>query len=123
MATGNPTLALAAPPPPAKPPATHPPDTQQQALAATYVARGNEMLAIKDISAARKIYEYAASIGSAAAAMALAKTYDAAYLAQIGAVGVRPDQALALAWYRKAAVLGDPNARLRLQALGATDTN
>jgi len=122
VATGNAALALAAPPP-ARPPATHQPDTQQQAMAATYVARGNEKLAIKDISAARKIYEYAASLGSAAAAMALAKTYDAAYLAQIGAVGVRPDQALALTWYRKAAVLGDPNARLRLQALGATDAN
>ena len=116
----------AAPPPtnmalavPTRPPTPHQPDAQQQALAAMYLARGNEKLAIKDISAARKIYEYAADGGSAAAAMALAKTYDPAYLAEIGAVGVRPDQALATAWYRKAAALGDPDAKVRLQTLGA----
>ena len=108
---------------PTTPPAAQQPDAQQQALAAMYVARGNEKLAIKDISAARKIYEYAAGIGSAAAAMALARTYDPAWLAENGAIGVRPDQAQAVAWYRKASVLGDPNARVRLQALGAADAN
>ena len=43
---------------------------------ATYVARGDAMLAIKDISGARRFYEVAANAGNAPAAMALARTYD-----------------------------------------------
>ncbi len=56
-----------------------------------YASRGDAMLAIKDISAARKFYEYAANAGSARAAAALAGTYDPAILINLGAVGVRPD--------------------------------
>jgi TPR repeat protein len=88
-------------------------------MAAMYVSRGNEMLAIKDISAARKFYEYAADAGSAAGAMALAKTLDPTYLAGLGVIGLKPDLALAATFYRKAAALGDPDAKARLQALGA----
>ena len=119
IASTIPTAASAGNPEAAPLAAPRPPDAQQQALAAMYLARGDERLAIRDISAARKIYEYAASIGSAAAAMALAKTYDPAFLAEIGAVGVTPDQTQAVEWYRKAVALGDPNAKARLQALGA----
>ncbi len=88
-----------------------------------YLSRGNEMLALKDISAARKLYQYAANAGSAAAAMALARTLDPAYLAELGVVGLRPDPALAAAWYRKAVALGDPNAKVRLQALVTNNAN
>ncbi len=70
------------------------------------------MLAQKDISAARKFYEYAANAGSARAATALARTYDPAFAAQLGELGLRPDPALAAAWYRKAAELGGPPAQL-----------
>jgi TPR repeat protein len=76
------------------------------------------MLAIKDISAARVFYEYAANAGSARAAMALAETYDAAFLDQLGAVGPRPNPAMAADWYRKAAALGDRSAEAWLRALG-----
>jgi TPR repeat protein len=92
-------------------------------VAAIYISRGNAMLALKDISAARKFYEYAADAGSPAAAMALARTLDPAYLADLGVVGLRPDPALAAVWYRRAAVLGAPDAKARLQALGANDAN
>ena len=117
IASAIPTAASAGKP--ETPAAPHQPDAQQQALAAMYLARGDEKLAIRDISAARKIYEYAADIGSAAAAMALAKTYDPGFLTEIGAVGVTPDQTQAVVWYRKAVALGEPNAKARLQALGA----
>jgi TPR repeat protein len=91
---------------------------QEQAAAAAFAGRGDAMLAIKDISAARVFYEYAANAGSARAAMALAKTYDAAFLNQLGAVGPRPNPAMAADWYRKAAALGDRGAEAWLRAPG-----
>jgi hypothetical protein len=83
------------------------PTAQDQAVVVFYATRGDEMLARKDISAARKFYEYAANAGSARAAAALAKTFDAAFDAQLGMVGLKPDPASAAAWYRRAAELGD----------------
>ena len=83
-------------------------------MAAFYAARGDEMLSLKDISAARKFYEYAANAGSARAATALARTYDPAFVAQLGVVGLKPDPALAATWYRKAAELGGPRSGLQL---------
>jgi len=98
-------------------PATSVPTAQEQSMAALYASRGDEMLAIKDISAARKFYEYAANAGSARAATALARTHDPAFLTRLGAVGLTPDPVLAAAWYRKAAALGDPDADARLHSL------
>jgi hypothetical protein len=113
-ATGKTAMAVAIP---AARLATTPPTVEEQSMAATYASRGDAMLAIKDFSAARKFYEYAANGGSARAAMALAKTYDPAFLTQLGAVGVRPDPALAANWYRTAAALGAPDAEARLHTL------
>jgi hypothetical protein len=86
------------------------PTAREDPLAGVYADRGDGMLAIKDISAARKLYEYAANAGSARAAMALAKTYDPDSLRQLGAIGVKPDLGLATAWYHKAAALGNHDA-------------
>jgi hypothetical protein len=99
-------------------PAPRTPTAEQRSLGAIYASRGDEMLSIKDISAARKYYEYAANAGSARAATALAKSYDSAFLTQLGGVGIRPDPALAAAWYGRAAALalGDAEARLRTQS-------
>jgi hypothetical protein len=113
-AVGKTALAAAIP---ATRPATTPPTAQEQSMAATYASRGDAMLAIKDFSAARKFYEHAANGGSARAAMALAETYDPAFLTELGAVGVRPDPALAANWYRTAAALGAPDAEARLHTL------
>jgi hypothetical protein len=90
---------------------------QDQADAAALVRRGDAVLAIMDISAARKFYERAANAGSAAAAMALARTFDPEYLAGLGVVGLRPDPALAARWYRKAAALGNRDAEARVRSL------
>jgi hypothetical protein len=92
---------------------------QEQAAAAAFASRGDAMLAIKDISAARAFYEYAANAGSARAAVALAATYDPAFLSQLGALGPRPNPAMAADWYRKAAALGDRGAVARLRTLEA----
>lgn len=68
--------------------------------------RGKALLAIGDISGARRFFERAAVGGSAAAARAIAETYDPRILAEQPAFGLMPDQAAALAWYRRAAALG-----------------
>ena len=76
--------------------------------------RGNAALADGDIIAARLLFEQAARMGSAAAATATGKTYDAEFLAQSGAHGIRPDQAVAATWFRAAAALGDGEASAQL---------
>jgi hypothetical protein len=75
------------------------------AVIAALLARGNQMLEQGDISGARLLYARAASAGSAAAATAMARSYDAAVLAGLGARGIRPDADQAAAWYRRAAEL------------------
>jgi hypothetical protein len=94
--------------------------TQEQSGVAAVANRGDAMLAIKDITAARGYYEYAAKAGSARAAMALAETYDPAYLNQWGVLGTKPDPEVAVGWYRKAAALGERGADVRLRMLEAT---
>lgn len=78
--------------------------------------RGQEMLSVGDISAARLLFERAANGGSAAAATALGRTYDPRFLASLGARGIRPDPAVAAEWYRRGSALGDPEATRLLQA-------
>jgi hypothetical protein len=115
-ATRSPTAADEPAPAPAVRPATNTPASPNQSMAEFYARRGEEMLAIKDISAARKYYEYAANAGSARAAMAIARTYDPTFLSLWQTIGPRPDPALAAVWYRRAAALGDPIAAAWLRA-------
>ena len=67
-----------APSPPAAParPAIRQPAPDQAAAAAAALSRGDAMLAMRNITAARSLYEYAANAGNARAAAALAETYD-----------------------------------------------
>ncbi len=91
------------------------------ALTQALIARGDAMVARRDISAARLLYERAATAGDGRAAAALARTYDPAFLAEVGAHGIAADASLALAWYRKAASLGNDGARARVEALTRPD--
>ena len=107
----------------ALPPATAPTvprrvqDPAASALTETMVRRGDALLQRGDVSAARLLYDRAAAAGSAHAATAMGKTYDATVLAGIGVVGLSPDPALAALWYRRGLSLGDEEARTRLQSL------
>jgi TPR repeat protein len=74
------------------------------------VRRGDAMLAIGDVSAARLLYERAADAGSGPAATAMGRSYDPAALAMLGVRGLRPDPEAAAFWYRRAMALGDPEA-------------
>ncbi|WP_146202045.1 hypothetical protein [Teichococcus aestuarii] len=81
------------------------------------IRRADEMLALRDISAARRLYAYAAEAGSGKAAAALGQTYDPAFLDRIGAQGIRPDPALAVRWYRQAMSLGEAQVAPALSRL------
>ena len=113
--TGDTMFALATPKPPA--PLRAPP--MQDQTAAQLTSRGDAMLAIKDISAARKLYEQAANFGNAAAAKGLARTYDPDYIRKLGVIGMRPDVTMAVSWYDRAAALGDRESAQRMQQLDA----
>jgi TPR repeat protein len=89
-------------------------------LAETMVRRGDALLQRGDVSAARLLYERAAAAGSGRAATAMGKTFDPTFLAGIGVSDTGADPALATRWYRRAAGLGDEEARTRLQAPPST---
>jgi hypothetical protein len=74
---------LAAAMPPITPPPLQPP--ANRSAAEFYAWRGDLMLARKDVAAARKYYEQAASAGSARAAMQLARLNDSGLVAQSNA--------------------------------------
>jgi hypothetical protein len=86
-------------------------------MVSVLLRRGDAALASGDITAARLLFARAAAQGSAVAAMQAAKTYDIAFLLEIGAHGIQADQDQAAAWYRAAAALGEPTAQQHLRRL------
>jgi len=84
---------------------------------AALLRRGDELLALGDLSAARLFYERAAMGGSARAATAVGTTYDPMFFEDSRVRGARPDTVKALAWYRNAMELGDREAAARLKKL------
>lgn len=83
-----------------------------------YLEKGKEQLAQGLVAPARLLYERAADLGLAEAAMALAETYDPAALDRSHLRGVEPDIKEARRWYERALALGDADAGKRLQRLG-----
>ncbi|MCR0984410.1 SEL1-like repeat protein [Roseomonas populi] len=87
-----------------------PPAGSDPALLQLLLRRGDALLALGDVSAARLFYERAAMAGSSPAAVAMARTYDPAILAELGVRGLRPERDAAIAWYRRAVALGGKEA-------------
>jgi hypothetical protein len=115
----QPVAAIGPAPPqpdaPAKPPVQSPPQGELSPRAeAVLLARGKELLEQGGIAAARVIFEDLAVEGSATGALALARSYDPAYLAKSAASAPAPDLAEARKWYERAAELGDLDAKRRL---------
>jgi len=81
------------------------------------IRRGDALLALGDISAARRLYDLAARAGSGRAAMEAGKTYDPEFLRDAGVRGIQPNESTAISWYRKAVELGDPQAETLLRRL------
>jgi hypothetical protein len=96
-----PAVADAAVRPNGDDPAAQPPGTME-----SYIRRGDEMLALKNIPAAREFYGYAAMTGSAIAAVALARTYDTAISVPAATVAASGKSAARhrRAWTRQMAV-------------------
>ena len=78
--------------------------------AALLMQRGHDSLSTGDISAARVAFRRLADAGVPDAALALANTYDPAYLAAHNVVGVVGDRALARTLYQRAKKLGSTEA-------------
>jgi hypothetical protein len=79
---------------------------------------GAELMANGDIAAARMMFDRAAEAGEAAAAFALAETYDPVALRRLRLRGgIAPDVALARRWYEKARDLGSIAAPERIVRL------
>lgn len=78
---------------------------------ATLIARGDDaLLRLSDATTARLFYDRAATLGSAPATTAMAKTYDPVFLAAAGVRGARPDARQAIIWYQRAMEVGDTAA-------------
>lgn len=86
---------------------------------AALVARGNEFLALSDVTSARLLFKRAADGGSAAGALAMAATYDPLEIDRLKLRGIRADAGIALEWYRKAAALGESASVARTERLMA----
>jgi TPR repeat protein len=82
------------------------------------VARADRLLEKGDIVGARAIYQRAAELGDASAALALGATYDPSRLWSLGALGLAGNKERARQWYERAGELGHREAKARLTALG-----
>ena len=87
--------------------------------AAMLMQRGRDSLATGDISAARVAFRRLADAGIPDAALALANTYDPAYLAAHNVVGSLGDRAMARSLYQRAKDLGSAEAGQILARMGA----
>ena len=114
-----PSEAKAAPKPP--PPAPVPVlDPASRAIALKFLKRGDQELSEGRVAPARLLFERAAEMGLAQAAMALGATFDAAELAKPHLRNIPADPDEAKRWYERAKVLGAADAPARLQRLGST---
>ena len=84
---------------------------------AASLTRANALIASGDVAAARLVLRHPAEFGDARAAMALAETYDPAFLEKLGVRGFVPNVAMARDWYEKAKKFGAADAARRLEVL------
>lgn len=80
------------------------------AEAAMLMQRGRDFMGAGDLSAARIAFSRLADAGIADAALALANTYDPAYLSSRHVMGVQGDRAMARSLYQRAKELGSTEA-------------
>ena len=97
-------------------PALKPIDRDEAAL---LMQQGRQFLGTGDISAARVAFRRVADAGIPDAALALANTYDPAYLAAHNVLGGLGDRAMARTLYQRAKELGSAEAGRILVDMGA----
>jgi predicted double-glycine peptidase len=79
--------------------------------------RGDELLALGDVSSARRLYERGAAAGDGRAAASVGRTLDPYFLASMNTFGLQPDPQAAASWYRRAIKLGYAQAEAPLRRL------
>jgi hypothetical protein len=82
------------------------PDARDPRLGVLLAHRADNLLTKRDILGARKFYEYAANAGNGHAALALAMTYNAEFLARARVIGPLPDPDMEAFWVQRATRLG-----------------
>jgi hypothetical protein len=102
-------------------PPVSPPHRIDPSEVAAALKRANDLIASKDIAAARLVLQRVANDGDAQAAVTLAETYDPAILERLSVYGMAPDIAMARHWYETAARLGSTEASQRLAVLASTN--
>lgn len=81
------------------------------------IAHGRKMVDVGYFPGARAYFQRAAEAGSADAALSVGKTYDPAFIEEIGAQGIKPDTRQARIWYERAKTLGNKDADAHLNEL------
>jgi len=89
---------------------------------AMLVRRGQDMLKLGDIAAARLVLRRAAEAGSSQAALMLGSTFDPLTLRGFGVVGFASDLDQAVSWYEKALALGSGEAQQRIDRLTGAES-
>ena len=84
-----------------------------------YRERGDALLAMGDLAAARLFYERAADAGDGEAALRLGETYDPDFLTRIRFYGVQGSRLMAAHWYQRARELGAGDAEILLKAVSS----
>jgi hypothetical protein len=79
--------------------------------------RGQQLMTIGAVAAARLMLQRAAEAGSPHAALDLGATYDPMILGQLALLGIKPDARMARTWYEKARQFGSSEAAHRLELL------
>jgi hypothetical protein len=102
---------------PAKPIAPSKPVAKDEE--ARLLQRGNQLIKEGAVSEARLILKWLADRGSGAGALALAQSYDNAFVSAYPASAIAPDMQEARRWYERAAELQNGEAKKRLSELPA----
>jgi TPR repeat protein len=96
-----------------------PEDRPVPAENSSLLTRAKELISEGDIAAARLLFLHLAERGQGEAAFELARSYDTGILGALGASGVMGDRTQALAWYQRAAGVGNEEATQRLKILAS----
>jgi TPR repeat protein len=111
-------LATGLRPPLPSPPSRPPAPAEDPSEISVKIKIAEDLMANGDVAAARMMFQRAAEAGDAAAAFALAETYDPLVLSRLRLRGgIAPDVALARRWYEKARDLGSVTAPDRIVRL------
>lgn len=81
------------------------------------IREGNRLMREGDITAARKLYDEAVTLGDPDAFLAMGRSYDPSYFEQLSVKTGKPDPAQAFDWYMKALDNGVETAKVKIDSL------